>query len=126
MKKAITVAIVDDQPGLRRALRRILEKDGRFAIVGEAADGREAIAVVATTQPDAVILDLAMPIVDGMQAIPQLKKVSPRTKVVVFTSMASVNGIRAKALRFGAALVLSKSVSPRNLKTALVGAVFSP
>jgi DNA-binding NarL/FixJ family response regulator len=125
-KTGITVVIADDQPEIRRVLRRVMEKDGRFSIVGEATDGHQAIVLVATEHPDVVILDLAMPNTNGMQAIPELVMASPETKIVVFSSMAPFNDTESQAMGLGAALVLSKYTPPRKLLKALIGLVRAP
>lgn len=119
----MTILIADDQPEIRRTLRRVIEKDGRFSIVGEAEDGHQAIEKAAATEPDAVILDLAMPNTNGLQAIPGLREASPGTKIVVFSSMAPFNGTASEALDLGAALVLSKYTPPRKLMKALASVI---
>jgi DNA-binding NarL/FixJ family response regulator len=79
--------------------------------------------MVASSQPSAVILDLAMPNTNGMQAIPELLKVSPETKIVVFSSMAPFAGTGTEALDLGASLVLSKDTPPRKLMKALLSVI---
>ena len=119
----MTILIADDQLEVRRVLRHVIEKDGRFAIVGEAADGEQAKALVGMVQPDAVILDLAMPNTDGLEAIPGLLDASPGTKIVVFSSMTPFNGMLSQAIEMGASLVLSKHTPPRQLMKAVADVV---
>ena len=83
---ALRIVLVDDTPEIRFLLRVGLEVDGRFEVVGEAVNGLQAIDVVASQQPDAVLLDLAMPIMDGLEAIPKIHAASPNTKIVVLTA----------------------------------------
>ena len=88
------VVLVDDAVDLRALVVRLLERDGRFEVVGEAGDGQEAIATVAETEPDAVVLDLAMPVMDGLQALPRIRQAVPGVKVVILTGFdeASLSG----------------------------------
>jgi DNA-binding NarL/FixJ family response regulator len=118
-----TLVIADDQDEIRQVLKRIIERDGRLAIIGEAKDGQQAISMVAESKPNVVILDLAMPNTNGMQAIPELLKVSPETRIVVFSSMAPFDGTAADALDLGASLVLGKDTPPRKLMKALLSVV---
>lgn len=120
----IRTLIVDDDPQVRRVLRRILEGDKRFEVAGEAADGREAVAQVAAQNPDAVILDLAMPDHDGLETIPEILQSSPGCKIVVLSSMV-FGELPQKAVEAGAHAVLSKNTPPRKLLKALSEAVAS-
>lgn len=82
----IRVVLADDVPDIRVLLRLAIERDGRFEIVGEAADGREAIEVTREMSPDLVVLDLAMPNMDGLQAIPDLRPhIGPDGRIVVLS-----------------------------------------
>ena len=78
----------DDTAEYRLLLRIILEQDGRFEVVAEAADGAEAVRVTIAEQPDALVLDLAMPVMDGLQAIPEVRSASPATAIVVLSGFA--------------------------------------
>jgi DNA-binding NarL/FixJ family response regulator len=81
----IRVLIVDDVPEVRKAVRWSLETDGRFQVVGEAWDGREAMRQIESERPNAVVLDLLMPTMDGYHALPQIKFSSPDTKILVYS-----------------------------------------
>lgn len=81
------VVVADDTPELRLLMRLRLRQDGRFEVVGEAATGAEAVEVVARERPDLVLLDLAMPVMDGLQALPLIRQRSPGTRVVVFSGV---------------------------------------
>jgi DNA-binding NarL/FixJ family response regulator len=82
----IRVVIVDDTDSMRELMRAHIEQVGGMEVVGEAVDGLHAVAVVRQTQPDAVILDVEMPVMDGLQALPGLKDAAPDAKIVVFSS----------------------------------------
>lgn len=84
----ITLVIVDDNPGIRTLLSALARRDGRLQVVGEAEDGQHAIAVVREHQPDVVILDVMMPVMDGIEAIPAIVGASPRTRIVMYSAYA--------------------------------------
>jgi|SRR5687768_11033795 len=84
----IRVLVADDLPEIRTLVRTNLEFDGRFDIVGEAANGLEAVDMVHTQKPDVVVLDLAMPEMDGLAAISKIRQSSPATKILVLSAFA--------------------------------------
>lgn len=84
----IRVVIVDDTDSMRELMRSHIEQSGDMEIVGEAVDGLDAVAVVRRTQPDAVILDVEMPVMDGLQALPGIRAAAPSSKIIVFSSRA--------------------------------------
>lgn len=86
MTDPISILIVDDHEVVRKGLRGYLETLPEFNVVGEAASGEEALALVAEYIPDVVLMDLIMPGMDGVEATRRVKKISPRTQVVVLTS----------------------------------------
>ncbi|HEX9969367.1 MAG TPA: response regulator transcription factor [Acidimicrobiales bacterium] len=85
--RLITVVIADDDAYLRDLLRLRLDLDGRFDVVGEAFDGMHAVDVLRTHRPDAVILDVGMPRMTGIEVLSQIRHELPDTKVVLFTSL---------------------------------------
>jgi YesN/AraC family two-component response regulator len=85
----LRTVIVDDVEEMRDLLRMLLTRDGRFTIVGEAADGARAIEVVDQEQPDLVVLDITMPMVGGIEALPRLHEVSPTTRVVMLSGFSA-------------------------------------
>src|SRR5438445_1635587 len=82
------VVVADDDADIRLLIRRVLEIDGRFVVVGEAGDGAEAITVVEETHPDAIVLDLMMVGMSGFDAIPKIRKCSPATAIAAYSSSA--------------------------------------
>ena len=81
------IVVADDVADLRWLLRAVLNTDERFEVVGEAADGREAVRVVDLTRPDVVLLDVRMPELDGLEVAEVLAVRAPTTKVVFLTAM---------------------------------------
>jgi NarL family two-component system response regulator LiaR len=86
MSNPISILIVDDHEVVRNGIRAYLSTLSEFQVVGEAASGEEAIKLVAELIPDVVLMDLIMPGMDGVETTREVKKVSPRTQVVVLTS----------------------------------------
>lgn len=102
-----TVVIVDDTPDLRDLLRLALERNGDFRVVGEAADGREALEVVEAHTPDLVLLDIAMPVMDGLEALPLVRAACPGATVVMLSGFGA-STMTSKALAAGAHGYLQK------------------
>jgi two-component system nitrate/nitrite response regulator NarL len=101
---AVRVLVVDDHPLTRAALSGLLEQSA-FSVVGEAADGREAIDRARELQPDLVLLDLSMPGLDGLEALPRLRAAAPDSEVVVLTASGTEQNLLA-AIRGGDAVYL--------------------
>lgn len=101
-----TILLVDDMRHVREVLRLRLELEDGYTIVAEARDGREAIEMASQHQPDVAIIDHSMPVLTGLEAIPELKTVSPRTRVIMFSSS---DEVRPHALEAGADAFISKS-----------------
>lgn len=124
----IRVVIVDDHPWFREGLVFELSRSEGIDVVGEAADGRAALAVAARTRPDVVVLDLAMPVLDGTAALPGLCRSGARVLVL---TLAEEDATVLAAVRAGAAGYLVKGVSAERLVTAVRAvadghAVFGP
>src|SRR5881227_3395908 len=83
----VRVLLADDLADIRLVMRLLLEADGRAEVVGEAADGAEAVRLAQELHPDAVILDLRMPGMDGVQALPLIRDASPGTVVVALSAL---------------------------------------
>ncbi|MDQ1438402.1 MAG: hypothetical protein QOK43_2031 [Acidimicrobiaceae bacterium] len=95
----LRVVIADDTEDVRSLLQYTFDLDGRFEVVAQAANGAEAVAAAASHQPDAVVLDLAMPVLDGLAAIPRIKRVSPATRIVVLSGFGARHMVeQAKAV----------------------------
>lgn len=103
--------LVDDVPELRRLLRNVLEWSERFEVVGEANHGRAAIDLAGEVKPDLVLLDISMPVMDGMEALPRLLEVSPGSKVVMLSGFEAERLGRA-AIEMGAADYVEKGTPP--------------
>lgn len=99
--------LADDTAEYRQLLRLILEQDGRFEVVGEAVNGAEAVQFCGAESPDVVVLDLAMPVLDGLQAIPQIRSGSPETAIVVLSGFAR-GQLDRQALTAGASRYVQK------------------
>jgi len=99
-RNKIRVLIVDDTPDVRLDLRLLLEIAGDFEVIGEAGDGREAIDSALCLKPDVVLMDLAMPVVDGYQAAAHLKQKLAACRLVALT-VHSAETSRRKALAAG-------------------------
>ena len=84
----VRVLVADDLPEIRTLVRTNLEFDGRFDVVGEAANGLEAVSMVQELNPDVVVLDLAMPEMDGLAAISKIRQNSPATRILVLSAFA--------------------------------------
>ncbi|MFL5643213.1 MAG: response regulator [Chloroflexota bacterium] len=114
----IRVLIVDDHAMVRRGMRDFLELHDDLEVVGEAANGREALAQVAALLPDVVVMDLLMPDLDGIAATAQLKALHPAIEVVVITSFIEEERITA-ALEAGASGFLLKDAEADDLAAAI-------
>jgi DNA-binding NarL/FixJ family response regulator len=113
------ILLVDDHPLTRSALAGLLTQHG-FAVVGEAADGEEAIEAAASLQPDLVLLDLSMPGLDGLSALPRLREAARDCEVVVLTASGTEDNLLG-AIRGGAAGYLLKSEPPERIVGFLRG-----
>ena len=113
------VLLVDDHPLTRAALSALLQQHG-FEVAGEAADGDEAIARAGDLHPDLVLLDLSMPGLDGLSALPTLREAAPDCEVVVLTASGTEENLLA-AIRGGAAGYLLKSEPPARIVEFLRG-----
>jgi DNA-binding NarL/FixJ family response regulator len=113
------ILLVDDHPLTRAALAALLRQNG-FEIVGEAADGAAAIDAADRLSPDLVLLDLSMPGIDGLTALPRLREAAPACEVVVLTASGTEENLLA-AIRAGAAGYLLKSEPPARIVEFLRG-----
>ncbi len=88
-QRQITVVVCDDVAELRTLLRYAFEDEPDLTIAAEAGDGADAIEVIAATRPDVVLLDLSMPRMDGLKAIPEIRRVSPDSAIIVLSGFAA-------------------------------------
>jgi DNA-binding NarL/FixJ family response regulator len=114
----IRVVIVDDHRLVREGLRRILAAEAHVEIVGEAADGLQAIGVVSDLKPDVVLLDINMPEMDGIEAIPAIREESPEIKPLMFSAYMDEATI-FRALKAGAKGYLLKDAASCDLIKAI-------
>jgi DNA-binding NarL/FixJ family response regulator len=114
-----SVLIVDDHPLTREALSALLTQHG-FSVLGQASDGEEAIGLARRLQPNLVLLDLSMPGLPGLEALPRLREAAPSCEVVVLTASGTEENLLA-AIRGGAAGYLLKSEPPGRIAEFLRG-----
>ena len=88
-ERKIRVVLVDDVPELRLLVRITLEEDPAIEVVGEAANGRDGVEVVEATDPDLVLLDLSMPDMDGLEAIPEIRNLQPDVTIIVLSGFSA-------------------------------------
>ena len=115
---SIRVLVADDQALVRAGFRKILEADPRIEVVGEAADGLEAVERAQRLRPDVVLMDIRMPHLDGISAARQLAGANGRTRILVLTTFALEEYVY-EALRAGASGFLLKDVRPEQLLDAI-------
>jgi DNA-binding NarL/FixJ family response regulator len=116
--RVIRVLIADDHPVVRQGLRTFLDLQDDLDVVGEAADGAEAVALVESLVPDVLLLDLKMPVLDGLGTLLRLGEAGPFPRVLVLTSVSDREDV-APAMRAGAAGFLYKDVEPAALVQAI-------
>jgi DNA-binding NarL/FixJ family response regulator len=128
--KTIRIVLADDHTVVRKGLRLLLENQPDFTVVADAANGREAVALVEQHTPDVVVMDVAMPILNGIEAARQICAKIPQT-AIVFLSMHADEGYVLKALKSGARAYLLKDSADHDLIAAVKAvsegkAFFSP
>ncbi|MGZ4121014.1 MAG: response regulator [Actinomycetota bacterium] len=103
----IRVLVADDVDDYRLLLRKMLEMDGRFSIVAEATDGQNAVDLAEQEKPDIVLLDISMPGMDGLEAIPHILRAAPGARVVMVSGVGD-EGASTRSLRLGAHAYVAK------------------
>ncbi len=114
-----TILIVDDHPLTRDALASLLQQNG-FTVAGQAADGETAVRQAGELGPDLILLDLSLPGMNGLEALPQLRAAAPAAEVVVLTASGTEENLLG-AIRGGAAGYLLKSEPPERIVDFLHG-----
>jgi len=114
-----SIVIVDDAPEVRLLMKTRLRVSGRFRIVGEGSDGRQAVELAREHAPSLMLLDVSMPGFDGLQALPQVLEASPDTRVVLFSGFEE-QGLADKAQQLGAAAFIEKSAPVETLVERLL------
>jgi two-component system, NarL family, response regulator LiaR len=114
----IRVLVVDDHAVVREGLRTFLELQDGIAVVGEAADGEEAVRQAEALKPDVIVMDLVMPRLDGVGAMRELRRRLPAARVIVLTSFVEDERL-LPAIQAGAAGYLLKNVAPAELARAV-------
>ena len=118
MNETVTVLLVDDHAMVREGVRAFLEAQPDIEIVGEAGSGADAIQMAERLVPDVVLMDLMMPGMDGVEATKRVRRVSPRSQVVVLTSFYDDADI-FPAIKVGALSYLLKDAGPDEIATAV-------
>jgi DNA-binding NarL/FixJ family response regulator len=118
MTEPIEVLVVDDHQMVRAGITTLLEATDDIVVVGQAGDGLEAVAVASSTLPAVVLMDLSMPVVDGVEATRQILAATPDVKVVVLTSFSDRERVN-EALAAGAVGYLLKDCEPGDLLAAV-------
>ncbi len=118
MSKSIRVYITDDHQIVRRGIRQLLSTETGIEVVGEASNGKDAVADMDKVKPDIVLMDLVMPVMDGIEAIRQIKAGHPSIQILVLTSFATDDKV-FPAIKAGALGYLIKDTSPEELINAI-------
>jgi DNA-binding NarL/FixJ family response regulator len=113
-----TVLIADDQALVRVGLRKILESDRETTVVGEAGDGEDAVAEVRRLRPDVVLMDIRMPVLDGIEATRRIIRAQPGTRVLILTTF-GLDGYVYDALHAGASGFMLKDAPPEEIVAAV-------
>ena len=113
-----SVLIADDQALVRVGLRKILESDPALTVVGEAGDGEDAVAEARRSLPDVVLMDIRMPVLDGIEATRRIVRAQPGTRVLILTTF-GLDGYVYDALHAGASGFMLKDAPPEELVAAV-------
>ncbi|HEV8250479.1 MAG TPA: response regulator transcription factor, partial [Gaiellaceae bacterium] len=113
-----TVLIADDQALVRVGLRKILEAEPDTTVIGEAADGDDAVAAARRLRPDVVLMDIRMPVLDGIEAARRIAQSQPSTRVLILTTF-GLDSYVYDALRAGASGFMLKDAPPEEIAAAV-------
>jgi DNA-binding NarL/FixJ family response regulator len=118
VEQPIDVMVVDDEPDVRFMLRMTIGRQPGFDVTREAANGAEALAQMGSGCPDAVLLDIGMPVMDGIEAAWQIRDLCPHTKIIILSAY-TADSLVEEALARGADLYLGKTTPPREIAEAV-------
>ncbi|MTD45554.1 response regulator [Conexibacter sp. W3-3-2] len=118
----LRIVLCDDVPELRTLMRFGVEEDGDMTVVGEAGEAQACVELVGREQPDGILLDLSMPGIDGLQAIPLLRAAAPAMVIVVFSGF-SADRMEGLTREVGADRYVEKGADMETVRAALRGAV---
>jgi len=118
MSETIRVFIAEDHPIVRRGVKDLLETEPDIQMVGEAVNGLQAVELVSDLQPDVVLMDLVMPVMDGIEATRQIRSRDPDVRILVLTSFATDDKV-FPAIKAGALGYLIKDTAPEDLIQAI-------
>jgi DNA-binding NarL/FixJ family response regulator len=113
-----SILIVDDQALVRVGLRKILEAEPQLEVVGEAADGEDAVSAARRLRPELVLMDVRMPVLDGIEATRRIVRAQPGTRVLILTTF-GLDGYVFDALRAGASGFMLKDAPPEEIAAAV-------
>jgi DNA-binding NarL/FixJ family response regulator len=116
--ESIRIVLVDDENLVRVGLRMILESDPNITVVGECADGREAVRMVASLAPDLVLMDIRMPIMDGLESSAEILRQNVEQKILILTTF-NTDDMVLSALKLGVSGFLLKDTPPLDLMSAV-------
>jgi DNA-binding NarL/FixJ family response regulator len=116
--ESVSILIADDHAVVRRGLRALVETNPKWKVIGEAGNGRDAVELAAKACPNVAILDISMPVLNGLDAATQILKASPRTRILILT-MHTAEELIEKTLGAGASGYILKSDAEKDLITAV-------
>lgn len=115
---SVTIVIADDHTIVRQGLTKLLQEEPGMSVVGEAVNGREAVYLVESLAPDVVIMDIAMPVLNGIEATRQIKKSHPGTRIIIL-SMHDHNRYIRELLKIGVSGYLLKNAASQDIIKAI-------
>lgn len=115
----IRLFLIDDHSLFRRGLKNLLDEMAEFEVVGEAASPKDAISLIPAAEPNIILLDVNMPDVNGVHAIPQLKKVAPATPILMLTISQESSDLLG-SINNGANGYILKNTEPENLRNSII------
>lgn len=117
INQPLRILIADNRSPIRQGLKALLSQQSQINVVGEAVNGREATLMAASLEPDVVLMDMQMPVMDGLEAVKQIKSQAPQIKIIALTLH---SGYRAAALAAGVDTFLLKGCSADCLLDAVL------